>query len=193
MAAVGILALQGDFAAHAAVLRRLGCEALPVRTARELSSVAALVMPGGESSAMLRLMQSERLDALIAERAAAGLPILATCAGVILLAAAVSPAQPSLRLLDVDVVRNAFGRQVHSAVETIRLAASLGEPRTVDGVLIRAPRITRAGPAVERLGWLEDEPVLVRQGRIVAATYHPELSGDTRVHELLTTMVAGGG
>jgi 5'-phosphate synthase pdxT subunit len=192
MPTVGVLALQGDFAAHAAIVSALGHPAVPVRTAAELASVAALILPGGESSAMLRLMRSESLAERIAARIADGLPVLATCAGVILLARSVTPSQPSLGVLDVDVVRNAYGRQVHSAVETIRLAAELGAPAAADAVLIRAPRITRTGTEVEVLGWFGDDPVLVRQGRLVGATYHPELSPDTRVHELLVAMITAG-
>jgi 5'-phosphate synthase pdxT subunit len=188
MARVGVLALQGDFAAHAAIIDRLGHEAMPVRTGDELAAARALVMPGGESSTMLRLMQAEDLGAEIARRIHQGLPVLATCAGVILLARSVTPKQPSLDVLDIDVVRNAYGRQVHSSIEKIRLADVLGEPAETDGVLIRAPRIERVGDDVEVLGWFGRDPVLVRQGHVIGATFHPELGCDTRVHELLLAL-----
>lgn len=187
----GVLALQGDWAAHAAVLAGLGAETVPVRTARDLDGIDGLVLPGGESTAMLRLMENEGLAGLLAERIGAGLPVLATCAGVILLAAATAPPQPSLGLLDVDVERNAYGRQVHSRVAAIRLDREMGHPAEIEGVFIRAPRITRTGPGVAVLGRLGTDPVLVRQGSIVAATYHPELTTDRRVHRLLVDREAG--
>ncbi len=181
----GVLALQGDFAAHAAALGRAGAEAVEVRRPRDLEEVEALVIPGGESTTMLRLMAPDRLDAAIAARVREGMPVLGTCAGVIVLARRVEPPQPSLALLDVAVRRNAYGRQVHSAVAPVRLAEALGEPAEVEGVFIRAPRIEAVGPGVEVLGWREEDPVLVRQGHVLAATYHPELTPDLRVHRLL--------
>ncbi len=181
----GVLALQGDWAAHAAVLRALGAETTLVRTAAELAAVDTLVLPGGESTAMLRLMEPERLTDAIIRRVRDGLPVLATCAGVILLAKTTLPAQTSLGLLDIDVERNAYGRQVHSRVAPVELDAELGEPHRIDGVFIRAPRITRVGPAVTVLGRMGDDPVLVRQGDIIAATFHPELTEDHRIHHLL--------
>lgn len=184
MAACGVLALQGDWEAHGLVLRALGVAPRPVRTAADLAEVDSLVMPGGESSAMLRLMEAEALGPQIRERVGAGMPVLATCAGVILLAESVKPPQPSFGALAVDVVRNAYGRQVHSGVAEVELAPALGEPRVTAAVFIRAPRIVRTGARVEVLGRRGDEPVLVRQQRVLGATYHPELSSDRRVHEL---------
>lgn len=181
----GVLALQGDWSAHAEVLRGLGVETTLVRTAAELAAVDALVLPGGESTAMLRLMEPEKLVEKIIRRVREGLPVLATCAGVILLADKTSPAQPSFGLLDIDVERNAYGRQVHSRVATVELAAELGEPDRIEGVFIRAPRITRTGPTVTVLGRLGGDPVLVRQSGIIAATFHPELTDDHRIHHLL--------
>jgi 5'-phosphate synthase pdxT subunit len=170
------------------MLRGLGAEARMVRTAADLETVDALVMPGGESTAMLRLMEAENLALLIIDRATAGMPILATCAGVILLARGVKPAQPSLGVLAIDIDRNAYGRQPHSTVAVVDLAPELGEPRRMEGVFIRAPRITDRGAGVEVLGtWNEDE-VLVRQGRILAATFHPELATDCRIHELFVRL-----
>jgi 5'-phosphate synthase pdxT subunit len=181
----GVLALQGDWAAHARVLNAMGVETVLVRTAAELAAVDALVLPGGESTAMLRLMEPENLAEKIGRRVREGLPVLATCAGVILLAAGTTPAQPCLGLLDVDVERNAYGRQVHSRVAPIALDPEMGQPGTLDAVLIRAPKITRTGPDVRVLGRLGEDPVLVRQNRIVAATFHPELTDEQRVHRLL--------
>lgn len=183
----GVLALQGDWTAHLGVLRRLGADAVPVRTAAELATVDGLVLPGGESTAMLKLMASEDLADRIRDRAADGMPLLATCAGVILLATEVEPAQASIACLDVSVRRNAFGRQVHSDVVGVDLAPELGPPPTTRGIFIRAPRITRVGPGVDVLGRRDGEPVLVRQGSILAATFHPELTGDDRVHRWLVT------
>lgn len=187
----GVLALQGDWAAHAAVLDKLNIETVFVRTAAELESVDALVLPGGESTAMLRLMEPDRLAEKIAHRVRNGMPVLATCAGVILLAAATRPAQPSLALLDIEVERNAYGRQVHSRVATVELTAVLGGSAVIEGVFIRAPRITRIGPDVRVLGRLGGDPVLIRQGDIIAATFHPELTDDHRVHRLLVNGEAG--
>jgi 5'-phosphate synthase pdxT subunit len=179
-----VLALQGDWAAHSSVLRELGAEVQTVRTATELEAVRALVIPGGESSAMLRLMEPEDLSVRMVERIRAGMAVLATCAGVILLAQTVVPKQASLGMLAVDVARNAYGRQLDSTIAEIELDPELGNPSRMEGVFIRAPRIARCGPSVEILGIWRDDAVLVRQERILAATFHPELTGDRRVHEL---------
>lgn len=184
MKAIGVLALQGDWAAHSTVLRELGAEVRTVRTAEELADVGALVIPGGESSAVLRLMEPEDLGGRIVARIRAGMPVLATCAGVILLAQTVVPTQPSLGALGVDVERNAYGRQLYSTVEEIDLATDLGEPQQMEAVFIRAPRIIRRDASVEVLGTWGEDAVLVRQGRVLAATFHPELTSDRRVHDL---------
>ncbi len=181
----GVLALQGDWAAHTQRLRSLGVDTAPVRTPAELDQVGALVMQGGESTTMLRLLATDDLTTVLSERIRDGMPVLATCAGVILLAVATEPAQPTLRLLDIDVARNAYGRQVHSCVAGVELAAELGPPAHFEGVFIRAPKITRTGPGVEVLGWYDGDAALVRQGAIIAATFHPELTEDDRVHRLL--------
>jgi 5'-phosphate synthase pdxT subunit len=183
----GVLALQGDWTAHLGVLRRLGVDGIPVRTAAQLDDVDALVLPGGESTAMLRLMDAESLADRIGRRVADGMPLLATCAGIILVARDVEPPQSSLNCLDVTVYRNAYGRQIHSDVADVELAGVLGSPPTTRGVFIRAPRITRVGPGVEVLGRRDGEPVLVREGSVLAATYHPELTGDDRIHRWLVT------
>jgi 5'-phosphate synthase pdxT subunit len=178
-AAVGVLALQGDFAAHARVLRGLGAETREVRQLGQLDGLRALVLPGGESTALLRLMDGAPwLDALRSFHATGG-ALLGTCAGAILLAREVRPPQPSLGLLDAAVERNAYGRQTES------FEAELDAPAfeaPVRGVFIRAPRLTDTGPEVEVLARLKGEPVLVRQGRVFAATYHPEMAADDRLH-----------
>jgi 5'-phosphate synthase pdxT subunit len=184
---VGVLALQGDFAAHARVLRGLGAEVLEVRRCAELDEVSALVLPGGESTALLRLMTGEPwLEALRAFHARGG-SMLGTCAGVILLAREVDPPQASLGLLDVRVARNGWGRQVDS-FETTLAMDGLGAPLT--GVFIRAPRISAVGPAVEVLATVQGEPVLVRQGRVLGATFHPEMAGEARLHRALLDRAA---
>jgi 5'-phosphate synthase pdxT subunit len=137
---------------------------------------------------MLRLMAAEDLGGRIRERVCDGMAVLATCAGVILLAEMVTPPQPSLGLLAVEVVRNAYGRQPQSTVTTVELDPALGAPARLEGVFIRAPRITGTGSGVAVLGRRGDDPVLVRQGRILGATFHPELAGDRRIHELFVRM-----
>jgi len=182
--ATGVLALQGDWHAHALVLDSLGAACRPVRTAADLDQVDSLVLPGGESSAMLRLMEPENLVRRIGERIAAGMAVLATCAGVILLAEDVEPDQTRLGALSISVVRNAYGRQVRSSVEQVEVTPPLGPPSSMEAVFIRAPRIVAVGLGVEVLARWSDDPVIVRQGRILAATFHPELTRDRRVHEL---------
>lgn len=179
---IGVLALQGDWDAHRTLLRRLGADTWLVRMPADLCGLRGLVLPGGESTTMLRLLADDGLDAALAKLLGDGLPVLATCAGVILLARDVDPPQRSLALLDVTVARNAFGRQVHSSVSEIRFDPALGEPLIGQGVFIRAPRIQRVGAAVRVLATRDAEPVAVEQGRMVAVTYHPELTGDERLH-----------
>lgn len=188
MKAFGVLALQGDFAAHAAVLQALGEEPRLVRRCAELRDLQGLVIPGGESTALLHLMAGEPwFEALRALHAEGG-ALLGTCAGAILLAREVQgPSQPSVGLLDAAVTRNAYGRQVDS-FETALEAPALGG--TLRGTFIRAPRFTALGPGVEVLARREGEPVLVREGRVLAATFHPEIGGDTRVHRLFVESVA---
>lgn len=188
----GVLALQGGWDAHCQILCALGAEVRAVRTAADLETVDCLVIPGGESTAMLRLMESERLAPRLAERLHTGMAALATCAGVILLAQGVDPEQESLGVMALGVERNAYGRQVHSKIAPVTLAAELGDPPQMEGVFIRAPRITRLGPEVEVLGRLGEDPVLVRQDRVLGATFHPELTADQRVHRLFLEMAEVG-
>ena len=187
----GVLALQGDWHAHRRVLHGLGVESRPVRTASDVAGIHGLVLPGGESTAMLRLMEPEDLTRRIGDRIATGMAVLATCAGVILLAENVAPKQACLGALSVDVVRNAYGRQVHSSVEEVRVGPDLGPPPSMEGVFIRAPVISRVGAAVEVLGRRGSDPVIVRQGRLLGVTFHPELTADRRIHELFVRMVEG--
>lgn len=186
---LGVLAVQGDWLAHSRVLQQLGFTASPVRTPGELAQVDGMIVPGGESTAMLRLMEPEDLVGKITERISQGMPILAVCAGLILLARNVTPVQSSLGVLDVDVTRNAYGRQVHSTVAPIDVNGDMGDPKRMEGVFIRAPRITRAGAGVQVLGRFNDEPVLVRSGHVMGTTFHPELTSDQRVHRMFCELV----
>ena len=174
---IGVLALQGNFREHIAVLRRLGADAVEVRKPEELDGLDGLVIPGGESTAITRLSKIYGLEEAI--RRFAG-PIFGTCAGMILLA------RDQLGLIDVGVERNAYGRQVASFEADLDLA---GEEEPLRGVFIRAPRVTEAGPDVEVLAQLEGDPVLLRQGRFLVASFHPELTEDTRVHERFLELV----
>ncbi len=185
---VGVLALQGAFAAHAECLQSIGVPTCEVRTPGELARVDALLMPGGESSTMSQLLQSSGLFDAIAVRIAEGMPTFGTCAGMILLADEILDGradQKSFGAIDISVRRNAFGRQVDSFEASIE--TDVGE---FHGVFIRAPRIERVGAGVEVIGTLRDEPVLVRQGHVLAASFHPELSGDARLHDYFVTTVS---
>jgi pyridoxal 5'-phosphate synthase pdxT subunit len=174
---IGILAVQGDFREHAAVLRRLGVEPVEVRKPEQLAHVDGLVIPGGESTAITRLIRIYGLEDALRrfER-----PVFGTCAGMILLD------RDHLGLTDVEVRRNAYGRQVSSFEADLQLPEG-GEP--LCGVFIRAPRVADVGEGVEVLAELDGEPVLLRDGRYLVASFHPELTGDTRVHQLFLEMV----
>jgi 5'-phosphate synthase pdxT subunit len=174
---IGVLAVQGNFREHVAMLRRLGVDTVEVRRPEQLDGLDGLVVPGGESTAIRRLMQIGGLEEPVAAFPGA---LFGTCAGMILFDRA------HLGLLDAEVARNAFGRQVASFEADVDLE---GEPEPVRGVFIRAPRIVDAGPAVEVLGRLDGEPVLVRDGRVLAASFHPELTDDTRIHERFLDVV----
>jgi len=174
---IGVLALQGNFREHAAMLRRLGAEAVEVRKPEQLEGLDGLVVPGGESTTFIRLMRLYGLEDAIR---AFQQPMLGTCAGLIVLD------RDHLGLVDVEVARNAYGRQVSSFEADLELA---GEDEPLRGVFIRAPRVTAAGDGVEVLAKLDGEPVLLRQGRFLVATFHPELTDDTRVHELFLESV----
>jgi 5'-phosphate synthase pdxT subunit len=186
---VGVLAIQGDFEAHARALARAGAEAVLVRDAKELDGVVALVLPGGESTTIAKGMERLGLYEPLRAFAESGRPVLGTCAGAILLARAVEnhPVR-SLALIDVTAVRNAYGTQVDSFVAN----ADAGAARGLDGlrcVFIRAPRLRDPGPGASVLARVDGEPVLLRQGNVFAATFHPELTDDARVHALLLDRV----
>jgi len=179
MVTVGVLALQGDFAAHRRALARLGAASVAVRKPADLAGVDALVLPGGESTAMLRGMDRDRLEAPLADFIRSGRPVLGTCAGAILLARRVrNPPQRSFGALDIDVERNGYGTQIDSFSAPLEAEGPL---TGLLGVFIRAPRIRRVGPDVTVLARERGEPVLVRHGPIWAATFHPELTDDDRV------------
>jgi pyridoxal 5'-phosphate synthase pdxT subunit len=188
---VGVLALQGDVREHARMLASTGVEPVLVRRPAELAEVDALVLPGGESTTIGRLADLYGLLEPLRERVRAGLPVLGTCAGLVLLADEVldgRPDQLTLGGLDVTVRRNAFGRQVDSFEADLDLADVDGGP--VRAVFIRAPWVERWGPGVEVLASVDGHPVAVRQGSLLATSFHPELTGDTRVHELFRRLVA---
>jgi 5'-phosphate synthase pdxT subunit len=189
MSEFGVLALQGDFAAHARALGEVGVAVRAVRRPAELAGLAGLALPGGESSTLLNLMQDEPWLPALARLHEEGASFLGTCAGAILLASEVLPPQPSLGFLDATVARNAYGRQVDSFQGPIE-APGLGEP--LEAIFIRAPRFRRLGPKVEVLARLGEEPVLVRQDRVLAATFHPELTRSRRLHQLFVSMAATG-
>jgi 5'-phosphate synthase pdxT subunit len=187
MKQIGVLALQGDFAAHAAAIERAGARAVLVRDREQFGQIDGLVIPGGESTTMLKLL---RYDDLMEPLAAFGRekPIFGTCAGAILIASDVShPAQESLGLMDIGVERNGYGRQIDSRVVKIPAEPEF-ESRTAPGeleaVFIRAPIIRRVGPTAKVLAEYQGDPVLVEEGRHLAATFHPELTADPRVHAL---------
>ena len=187
MAAFGVLALQGGFAAHAAALRDVGATPREVRRTSELDGLAGLVIPGGESTTLINLMRDEPWFESLTRFHARGGVLAGTCAGAILLAREVRPHQPSLGLLDAVISRNAFGRQVDSFEATVD-APALGGP--MDAVFIRAPRFRALFPEVQVLGRYAGEPVLVRQGRVVAATFHPELTRSRALHRYLVELAA---
>jgi len=178
---IGILAVQGDFAAHAEMLHSLGAETIEVRTVADLASCDALILPGGESTTQLQFLQEEGLFDAIKKFAAAKQPIFGTCAGAILLASEVQhPPQQSLGLLDMTVLRNAYGRQLASDVF---FGSSILDPRPMEMVFIRAPIIEKVGPGVARLAEYGGKPVLVQKENLLAATFHPELTSDSTVHQ----------
>lgn len=190
-ARIGVLALQGAFAAHEAVLKRLGIDVREVRLPADLKECDALVMPGGESTTMSKLLESSALFDPLARRIADGMPVFGTCAGMILLASHVSdgrPDQRSFAALDIDVQRNAYGRQVDS-FETDISVRGLDEP--FHAVFIRAPMVSRTGAAVEVLAEHAGAAVLVRSKTVMAASFHPELAEDDRVHKLFVDLVVG--
>jgi pyridoxal 5'-phosphate synthase pdxT subunit len=177
----GVLALQGDFREHAAMFASAGATPVEVRTAEQLDAVDVLAIPGGESTTISKLARLDGLVEPIRDRARAGMPILGTCAGMIVMANEVVDGEPLLRVMDITVRRNAYGRQVDSFEADVDLSG-VGSVR---GVFIRAPVVERTGPSVEVLAELDGRPILVRQGALLSAAFHPELAADDRLHRMV--------
>lgn len=185
---IGVLALQGDFDAHRQVLERLGVEVVLVRKPEQLRDIDGLIIPGGESSTFLKLLGQAGLHEL--KQFVTSKPTFGTCAGAIMLAKEVeNPSQHGTGAIDICVRRNAYGRQIESTILTSDCSLPGGE---MEMVYIRAPRIEAVGPGVDVLAMRDGYPVLVRQGKVLAATFHPELTGDTRVHEEFLKLVHNG-
>jgi len=188
---IGILAVQGDFAAHAAMLAGMGIESVEVRTREDLTGCDGLILPGGESTTQLQFLQEEGLYDAIKQFADSGKAILGTCAGAILLATEVkNPQQESLGLLDMTVLRNGYGRQVHSDVVS---GPSTLKKEPMEMVFIRGPIFERVGPDVKVLAEYAGKPALVQKGHILAAAFHPELTEDTTVHRYFLQQAGGNG
>jgi 5'-phosphate synthase pdxT subunit len=187
---IGVLAVQGAFAEHLSILRQLGVDAVPVRLPSDLDGLAGLIIPGGESTAMRKLIDNWGLRQPILDMARKGAPIFGTCAGMILLSNDITDGDtPVLPLLDISVKRNAFGRQLESFESEVSVPV-LGD-RPVHAVFIRAPVVERVGPDVDVLAELDDGRVVaVRRGNVVATAFHPELASETRFHRLIATMAA---
>jgi len=186
---VGLLALQGAIGPHAEALRSLGATTIEVRTPEQLADVDALVVPGGESTTMSKLLDTSGLAEPLRERLAAGLPAFGTCAGMIVLARTVLDGRPDQRsydAIDVTVRRNAFGRQVDSFEADLDVDGLDGG---FHAVFIRAPFVEQVGPGVEVLASVDGHPVLCRQGPVLVSAFHPELTGDRRLHELFLTLI----
>jgi 5'-phosphate synthase pdxT subunit len=184
IATVGILALQGGFEAHAAILRRIGARAREIRVPADLDGLDALIVPGGESTVMALGIEREGLREPLRALARSGVPVLGTCAGMIMLD------RDHLDVLDIRTSRNAFGRQLQSFESDIELAGVPGGP--LHAVFIRAPWVAEHGEGVQVLARVDDHPVAVRQGTLLAVAFHPELAGETRLHRLLLGMNGGG-
>lgn len=183
---IGVLALQGDYQAHAEILQHLGVRNYPVRAINDLAGVDGLVIPGGESTVMSRLCDRYGLWDPLQEKLRAGLPVLGTCAGMIMLASSITGGaktfvQRTLAILDIDVARNAYGAQLDSFEADIPVPLLRADIR---GVFIRAPKIIRCGDSVETLAEWEGAPILVRSGAVMAASFHPEIAGEDRLHRL---------
>jgi pyridoxal 5'-phosphate synthase pdxT subunit len=187
---IGVLAVQGAFAEHITLLRQLGVEAVAVRLPQDFEGLAGLIIPGGESTTMRKLIARWNLEQPIRDLAGKGAPIFGTCAGMILLSSEISDGDaPVFPLLDITVKRNAFGRQLDSFESELDVPV-LGD-RPVHAVFIRAPVVERVGPDVDVLAQLDDGRVVaVRRGNVIATAFHPELAGDTRFHRLVATMAA---
>ena len=190
-ARIGVLAVQGDFEAHARALRHVGAAPVLVKHARQVAQVDGLILPGGESTTLLKFLSEDGLLEAIREMAAKGRPLFGTCAGAILMASEVSsPPQRSLALMDIAVRRNGYGRQLSSFI-TRESPVGGWSDSSLEMVFIRAPIIERVGPGVQVLAECRGSAVLVRQQYLLAATFHPELTPDPRLHQYFLTMVEG--
>jgi 5'-phosphate synthase pdxT subunit len=186
---IGVLALQGDFREHLDTLADIGVEGVPVRLPADLDGVSGLILPGGESTTMRRLIERWELARPILDLAGRGAPLFGTCAGMIVLARDIAGEPPILPLLDITVERNAFGRQLDSFEADLSVPVLGDQP--VHGVFIRAPVVERTGPDVDVLGRLDDGRIVaVRERNVIATAFHPELAGETRFHRLLATMAS---
>jgi 5'-phosphate synthase pdxT subunit len=187
---IGVLALQGDFDAHRKRLEELGAEVVLVKKPEQLDEVEGLVIPGGESGTFLKLLGETGFEKL--KQFVRAKPTFGTCAGAILLAKEISnPAQAGLGAIDIGIRRNAYGRQLDSSIREGRLIQEKLGDSAIEMVFIRAPKIERLGPGVEVLATEGEDPVVVRQGKTMAATFHPELSEDTRLHQAFLNIVNG--
>lgn len=188
---IGVLAVQGDFAEHIAILRKIGVEAREVRLPEQLEGLDGLIIPGGESTTLSRLMSIYNLREPVARMAAEGCSVWGTCAGMIMLAAEITEQDPvPLGLMDIGVRRNAFGRQVDSFEQSLQIDALSPEPYHC--IFIRAPVVIRVGPSAKVLASLDDgRPVAVQQGNLLATSFHPELTSDTRVHQYFVDLAGG--
>jgi 5'-phosphate synthase pdxT subunit len=188
---IGVLALQGDFDAHRKRLSELGAEVVLVKKPEQLDEIDGLIIPGGESSTFLKLLGEagfEKLKYFVRAK-----PTFGTCAGAILLATEVeNPKQKGLGVLDIRIRRNAYGRQLESSIREGRFVEGKSANSPIEMVFIRAPKIERVGPGVEVIATEGDDPVAVRQGKVMAATFHPELSADPRVHRAFLELVSNG-
>lgn len=187
---IGVLALQGDFREHVQVLEDMGASTRPVRRPDELSEVDGLIMPGGESTTISKLLRKWDLFELIKTEVRNGLPVFGTCAGLILLAREVQNGPPTLELMDITVERNSYGRQIESFESRLEVTDGLSDGY-LQGVFIRAPRVKRVGPGVEVLARYGDDPVLLQEENVLAATFHPELTDDQRLHEYFLRELVG--
>lgn len=190
-AKVGVLALQGDFDAHIKMLTAIpNVSATEVRTPDDLDNVDSLILPGGESTTIIKLLQRIDLDSAITERVSKGMPVFGTCAGMIVLANEVeeAPNQPTLKLLDIGVARNAFGRQIDSFETDLAIRLN-NTDEMIRGVFIRAPYATRIGSNVEVLGIFNDKIVAVREKNVLAIAFHPELTDDSSMHSYFVKMI----
>jgi pyridoxal 5'-phosphate synthase pdxT subunit len=186
---IGVLALQGDYQKHIDMLARLGVEAMPVRTADEVRGLDGLIIPGGESTTIGKLMRRFGIDEAIIEKVQAGMPVYGTCAGLILMANDIEDSdQHRLGLLNITVRRNAFGRQVDSFETDMEIAELGTEP--IRAVFIRAPFVTEVHNGTKTLASINGHPVLIQQGKLLASSFHPELTDDTRLHQYFLRLVA---